>query len=218
MNSTGIETCMILAAGYGSRLFPVTSRVPKPAVPLFNLPVLIRTARHALSLGVRRLVINVSYQAEYIERLIKDSGLEELFEVFISHEEQVIGTGGGILKAAPLFAGQRVLVINSDIVFDFDLRRLLQRHIVSGNAATLLLFSDSRYPEKQKVVLDDATGLISTFKGWTAPIETRYVFSGIHIAEVDYLRGLTLPGTEVTSIVHDAYCYDQHQVGGHPEV
>ncbi len=128
----------ILAAGLGTRLRPLTDRLPKALVEVGGVPVLERVARRLVAAGCTRLVINAHHHAEQIRRFVAARGgfgVETLLSV---EEERPLETGGGLLRAAPLFRARGPLLMhNADIVTDLSLERLLEAHAASGALATL---------------------------------------------------------------------------------
>lgn len=135
-----IKTAMILAAGPGTRLRPLTLVRPKPLVEVLNKTMLEWWTEFLVSAGVKRVVINVHYQApimlEHIRQLA--AGFQGRLEIIASPEEVILGTGGGIKKAAPLIGKNDFLVLNSDIFTDFELVRLALKHLGNpGRLATL---------------------------------------------------------------------------------
>jgi len=129
---------MVLAAGHGRRLRPLTDHLPKPLVPILGRPLLEIVADKLRDAGVRRLVVNAHHLAD---RIVAAVGALEGFErVETSVEPQILGTGGGIARARPLFGEPgRILLHNGDIWTDAPLDGLLRRHAEAGAAATLLL-------------------------------------------------------------------------------
>jgi NDP-sugar pyrophosphorylase family protein len=129
---------MILAAGLGTRLRPLTYDLPKALVPVAGVPVLDRVARNVVAAGADRIVVNVSPHADMIrDHIHRQDGWG--VDVRVSEEpDGPLETGGGILKAAPLFRGDRpILVHNADILTDLDLFALLAAHDDGDALATL---------------------------------------------------------------------------------
>lgn len=87
---------MLLAAGLGTRLRPVTDRVPKPAVPMLNVPMLLYNEYFLRSLGLERIVVNTHHLPEKIRKLAPRMACRD---IVFSHEPQVLGSGGGIWRA-----------------------------------------------------------------------------------------------------------------------
>jgi len=176
---------MILAAGLGTRLRPLTDTVPKALVEVGGVPMLERVARRLVAAGADRLIVNVHHHAGQVERFLAEADLGA--EVAISREsERPLGTGGGLARAAPLFRGERPFLLhNVDIVSNLDLEALHAAHRAGEALATLAV---SRR-ETSRRLLFDATGLV----GWenaatggarevrepTGTIE-RWPFAGVH--------------------------------------
>lgn len=130
-----ITDAIILAGGFGTRLRPLTSRSPKPLLPLGNRPF-IETLFARLAQGaVRRVVISAHHQASVIKRALPSLRRWGL-RVELRREPRPLGTGGAIHYAWPE-AGKPCLVLNGDILSDLDIRRLQAAHKRSRAAATL---------------------------------------------------------------------------------
>jgi len=109
-----IKTAMLLAAGYGTRLRPLTDRTPKPLVPVAGRPMIEYALDKLRAYGIGRIVINVSHLKEQLTDYL--AGQKDL-SVKISEEAEPLETGGGLKKAAPLLGDEPVFVINSDILW-----------------------------------------------------------------------------------------------------
>jgi N-acetyl-alpha-D-muramate 1-phosphate uridylyltransferase len=152
---------MILAAGLGTRLRPLTHDTPKALVDVAGIPVLDRVAERVVAAGADRIIVNVSPHADLIRRHI-DRRDGWGVDVLVSEEaDGPLETGGGILAAASLFRRDGpILVHNADILTDLDLEELLRAHDEAA-LATLAVrpaFSD-RY-----LLFDDA-GLLGFAHG-----------------------------------------------------
>jgi MurNAc alpha-1-phosphate uridylyltransferase len=109
-----INTAMLLAAGYGTRLKPLTDRTPKPLVPVAGRPMIEYALDKLRAYGIGRIVINVSHLKVQLTDYL--AGQKDL-SVQISEESEPLETGGGLKKAAPLLGDEPVFVINSDILW-----------------------------------------------------------------------------------------------------
>jgi len=139
-----IKTAMILGAGYGRRLLPLTGLRPKPMFQVLNKTMLEWWAEALVSAGVKRAVINVHHQAglmlDHIQNLAES--FKGLLEIIPSPEEEILGTGGGIKRAEALLGKNEFLVINADIFTDFDVVKLALKHLANpGRLATLGLLA-----------------------------------------------------------------------------
>lgn len=115
---------MILAAGRGQRLAPLTDRMPKPMVPIGGEPLVVHQLRWLQRAGVREVVINLHHLGEQIEAAVGDGGSFGV-RVLYSHEEEPLETGGGIKKALPHLRPAPFLVLNGDIWTDYPFHKLL---------------------------------------------------------------------------------------------
>lgn len=138
---------MILAAGLGTRLRPLTHHTPKPLVEVDGVPMLERVARRLLAAGADRVLVNVSHLSEQVEAYIRAADWRtpagEPVEVVVSDEpDGPLETGGGLKKAIDFFRRDApFLVHNADILTDVDLRSLYtaQRDATDGRLATLAI-------------------------------------------------------------------------------
>jgi len=176
---------MILAAGFGARLRPLTQTVPKPMVPVLNRPLLECTIELLRSANVRDVAVNVHHLPEQIIAHFGD-GSKFGVNLHYSREEVILGTAGGI-KAVQGFLGDGTfLVINSDIIVDIDLNRVLEFHRERGSCLTLVVREDGS-PKKYDPIEIQEDGRIVHFVGASSmniPDNTRRVmFTGIQIME-----------------------------------
>lgn len=115
---------MILAAGRGERMRPLTDRVPKPLLPVGGRPLITHLIERLASAGLTDLVVNVSHLAAQVELELGD-GARHGVRIAYSREEQALETGGGIAYALPLLGEAPFVVVNSDIYSDYDFTRIL---------------------------------------------------------------------------------------------
>lgn len=108
-----IETAMVLAAGLGKRMRPLTATRPKPLVEVAGKPLLDHVFDRLRAAGIKRAVVNVHYLADALEAHLKRRVND--IEISVSDERgHLLETGGGLVKALPLIADDRFLVVNSD--------------------------------------------------------------------------------------------------------
>jgi N-acetyl-alpha-D-muramate 1-phosphate uridylyltransferase len=132
------KNAMILAAGLGTRLKPITNEIPKALVPVNGKPMIRRVIEHMLHHGFSKIIVNVHYfSGKVIEYLAENNNFGA--EIVVSDEtDLLLETGGGIKKAASLFDDDsHVLVHNVDILSDLDLDAFYNHHINNGGVATL---------------------------------------------------------------------------------
>lgn len=131
--STRITSAMILAAGMGSRLRPLTDLAPKPLINVGGQPVILRALAAVKAAGIERVVINTHYLGRMVESTVRANSMG--LKVVFSHEEQLLETGGGIKKALPLLGDKPFLVVNSDAVWREDAEPLLRPLMKAFNPA-----------------------------------------------------------------------------------
>lgn len=127
---------MVLAAGFGTRLRPITNDFPKPLVPIFGLNPLALAIGQLRAAGINSLVVNTHYQAESLAAFIKNLPGPS---IRISHESEILGTGGAYNPIRSWLGDSHLAVINGDIVSSIDIGAVIERHFSSGAAATMAL-------------------------------------------------------------------------------
>lgn len=128
---------MLFAAGLGTRLKPFTDHHPKALAPVNGKSLLQHNIEYLRQFGIRELVVNVHHFADQIEAEIQqNNGFGSI--VHISDErDAVLETGGGLLHAAHFFQDENVLVMNVDMLTNFNLQKLIDKHLESHALATL---------------------------------------------------------------------------------
>jgi NDP-sugar pyrophosphorylase family protein len=180
---------MILAAGLGTRLRPLTNTVPKPLLPVLGTPLIVWNLLLLKRHGFRDVIINLHHLSPLIEQAL-GNGSKFGLRIIYSHEPMILGTGGGIKQAEPYFSGEPVLVVNGDTLFELDLDALCAFHRTSQAAATLVLREDPNAAQWGLVeVGEDHRIATITGKGIANAVPTRpRMFAGIHILHPRLLR------------------------------
>lgn len=178
---------MILAAGLGTRLRPWTLEHPKALVPVDGVPMLERVIVNLRAYGFDKIVVNVHHFSSQIIDFL--SARNYGVDIVVSDESAILlDTGGGVLKASPLFKELPVLVHNVDILSNADLSLLMDRHKEDGSDCTLLV---SGRESSRKLIFDDEMVL----RGWhnirgndyrpkgfrKEEKDREYAFSGIYV-------------------------------------
>jgi NDP-sugar pyrophosphorylase family protein len=196
---------LVLAAGLGTRLRPLTDLVPKPLLPVAGVPILGHTLAQLAALGCEAVAINLHHLGEQIRQRFGASFGS--MRITYSEEPVLLGTLGAFGPLREFFApAERVLLINGDSLCEWPLRRLLRRHLASGAEATLLLASRPEPADFGGGVAIDRYGRILSFRAGDGVEPTavahRYVFAGAHVIAPRLLEGIP-PG--VSDIVRDLY-------------
>ena len=133
---------MILAAGLGTRMQPLTDLVAKPALPVLGRPVIAWLLHFLRSQGISEVAVNLHHHPESIKKAISDHGPSDL-PVHYFHEDEPLGTGGGIAAARGFLSqSDPFVVLAGDMLIDFDLRDLIRKHLKRQALSTLLLLDD----------------------------------------------------------------------------
>lgn len=177
---------LILAAGKGRRLRPLTREVPKPLTPILNKPVMEHVLELLLSHGISEVFVNLHYQAEKIKQYFGD-GSEWGVRIKYSYEPQILGTAGGLKKLEKYFHST-FLVISGDLLTDIDLTSLIKFHQKKKALVTLAL-SKVDDPSPYGVALIDKGFRIVGFqeKPKREEAESNLVNCGIYVMEPEVL-------------------------------
>ena len=167
---------MILAAGRGERMRPLTDHVPKPLLQAGGKPLIVHHLERLASAGIRDIVINHAHLGEQIEATLGD-GSRWGVRIRYSPEGKALETGGGIVRALPLLGLDPFLVVNGDIWTDLDFSRL---RIETDRLAHLVLVSNPPHHPGGDFALSKGSVLSEG-----AP---RYTFSGIGVYHPDLFR------------------------------
>src|SRR5438132_9370186 len=130
---------MVLCAGFGTRLRPLTDKVPKPLVPVCGLPLLQYNFALLKGAGVTEVVINTHHLGAEMEKGARELASAIGLSLEVSREEKhILGTGGGVRRAAHLLGQGTFFLLNGDMLFDVDLAAALAAHRAQGAAATMV--------------------------------------------------------------------------------
>jgi mannose-1-phosphate guanylyltransferase len=154
---------MVLAAGLGTRLRPLTYEIAKPMVPVLDRPVMAHIVDLLDRHGFEQVIANLHYFPESIERYFGD-------RISYRFEQELLGTAGGVRACADFFDSEPFLVISGDALTDIDQGAFMARHREAGGIATLAVkkVSDTR---EYGVVLHDREGRITGFQEKPRPEE-----------------------------------------------
>lgn len=186
---------LILAAGLGTRLLPLSSVRAKPALPIAGVPLIARTLRSLRAAGIRRVVINLHSCPATVTRIVGDGSPFDL-DVRYSWETEVLGSAGGPARAMPLVAADRFLIVNGDMITNVDLQSLADRHVETNALVTMAVIDG--LPGYNGVIADDRA-IVSGFG--KAPGAFHYI--GVQAVNASVFAGLD-PGVK-SETVHGIY-------------
>jgi NDP-sugar pyrophosphorylase family protein len=185
---------MVLAAGQGTRLRPLTDQVPKALVPVAGRPMIEYPLLLLKHYGIRDIVINLHHLGEQIESRLGD-GAQLGLQITYSREPDLLDTGGGLLKAKPFLQDGTFVLINTDVLIDLPLSELITFHRKKAAAVTLVLRPDPLVDQYGSLEID-ADGRIRRFLDtrMTSALlgpSAKLMFTGVQILEpkiFDYMN------------------------------
>lgn len=173
---------MVLAAGLGLRMRPLTLLRAKCVLPVLNRPLLHGTMARLARAGVTDVVVNLHHLPDTVTAEL-GSGRRFGLRIRYSREETILGTGGGPRAVREVFGDEPLLLVNGDVLFDLDPRRLLAAHRASGARATLALRRNP-VPYAYSPVVADRKGRILSIAG--RPRRARgavTMFASVHVLD-----------------------------------
>ncbi|TKJ32383.1 hypothetical protein CEE39_05650 [bacterium (candidate division B38) B3_B38] len=178
---------MLLSAGKGRRLYPLTHLRAKAALPVLNIPLIQYALHYLRGFSIGDVVINLHHLPHSIKEAVSKGGME----VHYSWEEELMGTAGGLKKAEEFLSGDDSLVINSDILTDYDLRELISFHQQHKALATMVL-CPNRNPARFTPIEVSPEGKILRIgyqaEGESAGSNLPYMFTGIQMLSPEFFR------------------------------
>lgn len=190
--------CMLLAAGHGRRLQPLTNSVPKPLLSVLNAPAINYHLRLFRQAGVERFSINTYHLASLLEEKARDLATDS--QITFSREDRLLGTGGGIKRMISSAKEDLVIVSNTDAIYNFDIPRLIRDHGRSGLAISLVMIPYTQASPYSRVTITE--DLISGFDQ-KDPASQEGIFTGVHIYSRKALP--LMPSRDEFCIVRDYY-------------
>ncbi len=183
---------VLLAAGLGARLGPLTGRLPKSLLKVGDFPVIYYSLFLLRRYGITDVFVNLHHCGEKIVREV-GNGLRFGMKIIYSEEPEILGTAGALKRLARELSRGTFLVINSDILIDLNLDKVVEFHHRKRGAATLVLRHDDRVEEYGAIDLD-AKGAIRDILGKVDPKPAgrgvdrdgkinRMMFTGVHVLE-----------------------------------
>jgi len=195
---------MILAAGFGTRLFPLTIDRTKPAIPFLGKPLVGYVAEYLARFGFKDVVVNLHHQPDSVIEALGDGSQFGVHIDYTREEPKILGTAGALDNARHLLEDDTFLIANGKIITDIDIAAAVKTHKDSGAIATMVLKPNLKREKFTIVEMED--GMVTGFGDFAKPltedeirdteheIETPVMFTGIHILEprvFDYIpRGV----------------------------
>ena len=184
-----IDHALVLAAGLGTRLRPLTLARAKPAMPIGGEPLVRRILRWLVREGVSDVVVNLHYLPHTITAVVGD-GSDIGVRVRYSWEGTLIlGSAGGPRRAAPIVGARSFFIVNADTLTDLSLPPLARGHELSGALITIALIPN-REPDRYGGALLDERGRVTSFVARGAAAAGSYHMIGVQAAQAEAFAGL----------------------------
>lgn len=160
---------MILAAGYGTRLWPLTADRTKPAIPFLGRPLVGYVAEYLATYGISEIMVNLHHRPESVRKALGDGSR---FGVSLSYidEPVILGTSGALDNARDFLDGDSFVVVNGKIVTDIDLNSAVETHKRMNALATLVLRQNQN--NERYSVVEEKDGLVTGFGGMPRPVDS----------------------------------------------
>ena len=153
---------LLLAAGLGTRLRPLTDHVPKCLVKIHDMPLLGYWFERLLSNGIERILVNTHYLPEVVCQYVADSAWKG--SVSLINEPILLGTGGTVLANSDFFAGESFMVAHADNLTRFDVRAFIDaHHNRPKNVDITMMTFDTDAPETCGIIIQDSQGIVLEF-------------------------------------------------------
>jgi mannose-1-phosphate guanylyltransferase len=207
-----VNQAFVLGAGLGTRLRPLTHRLPKPLVPLFHRPLAAWAIDACMRAGISRFAVNTHHLAHCWETFGEPVAASEPVsavngimpfwreyrgcELAIFHEPELLETGGGLKNIARWMGNAPLLIHNGDIFSSMPLDRLIAAHRAGGRPVTLALRS---HGPATHIALDTSGTRVIDIRGRLGRAESTHGFSGIYCVDPEFLD--LLPGGEKISVI-----------------
>ncbi len=178
---------VIMAGGFGTRIQPLTSNLPKPMIPLMNRPIMLHIVELLKKHHITDLVMLLYHQPDFIKNFFRDGGDFGVKITYVTPIED-LGTAGAV-KYAEKFLGERFLIISGDLLTDFNLKKIIDFHEDRKALATITLTS-VKDPLQFGVVITDKEKRITQFlekPGWGEVISDT-INTGIYVLEPDVFK------------------------------
>src|SRR5260221_3046961 len=179
---------MILAAGYGARLWPLTADRTKPALPVLGKPLVGYVAEYLAQQGIEDVIVNLHHRPDSVRAALGDGSQFGVHLEYV-HEPVILGTSGALDNAREMIGSETFVVINGKLITDIDLRAAIETHRRTGALATLVLRSNLARERFSSVETND--GFVTQFARMPAPalpsdsveLDAPLMFTGIQVME-----------------------------------
>ncbi|OGV60129.1 MAG: hypothetical protein A2283_19490 [Lentisphaerae bacterium RIFOXYA12_FULL_48_11] len=200
---------ILLAAGYGTRIQPLSDDLPKPMMPIWGKPSIAHMINLMKKFGVREILINLHHNAEVILNYFNDNPVKDV-QVEFSYEPHILGTGGAIRKASWFIQDADFWVVNTDIVADISAEPFLREFGKKDKPISALWL----HPELGPRTVEMKDNRISCFHSKHPGKSNTYTFCGLQLLSPAILRYLPKTAFSSTIEAYSAAMSDGHKISG----
>lgn len=193
---------MILAAGFGNRLMPLTNYLPKAVIPVLNRPLVTYPIETLKKSGINEIVINVHHLKNKIIDIL-GNGSRFGVSILYSRENEILGTGGGIKKVEEFLSSDDFVVFNSDVICNIDISIPAMIHKSRKAIATMVLRENPNENLFGSISIDKNNRITELLGKRIARSKERFMFTGVHILSPEVFN--YLPDGRPSCIINDFY-------------
>ncbi len=200
---------MILAAGLGTRLYPLTAFLAKPAVPFLNRPLIHYARDLLLGAGLSRIVVNSHHLPRSLSQALEAEARTKGHQINFSHEENILGTAGAMGKVRDFLKDDTFVVLSGKIYFEQNLEPAIRFHRDHNNLVTLVLIPHSPEDSYASVWVDaedNITGFRPESEG------DPFAFAGVHILDPQVLGFIPEGPSETVNDIYPRLIREGHRV------
>ena len=182
---------IILAAGLGTRLKPITNKTPKCLVPIKNKPLLEIWFDKLINEGFTEILINTHYLSNEVESFVMNyqNKLSKKIEIFISYEEELLGTAGTVWNNQSFFKNKNCVIINGDILTNFNIKTLFKFHLKKKYMLTLSYIKKSNPIDCGIMELNNISEVTKYEEKHKVPFSNK-VYTGIQVINYKIFENL----------------------------
>lgn len=195
---------MLLAAGLGTRLLPITEKLPKPLVPVLNTANVLYGLFLLKRSGVEEVILNLHHLPKQLQDYLGD-GKAWGMHLEYSAEQLLLGTGGGLKKAEAFFEGEPLVLINCDFITNADLKPFIEKHQAKKSLASMVLWENAQAQAFYSKVGIDGEGHLCSLPLLTTQNPSRTgIFTGIHLLENEIFQYLEETPSGINQVLYPA--------------
>lgn len=198
---------LLLAAGLGTRLRPITDHIPKCLVLIHGKPLLGYWLDMLLSNDVDQVLLNTHYMAEAVRQFVADSAWRDSIEIV--YEDELLGTGGTVLKNRDFLSGGAFMVVHADNLTRFDVQAFIRAHEFRSDSVDITMMTfNTDVPQSCGIVELDDRGVVVGFHEKVSTPPSNHANAAVYIFEpsvIEFIESLGKPVVDISTEVLPHY-------------